>query len=141
MAFLLQQPRLTNTPNKGFYPEQDFSQVTAPPLHLWLSPALVSLSLLGWLILRPHSSFSCFLSFGGLPGKCPQVSGFLSQTWWPRVELIIFLSYPVFLGHHVRTGLGPQLLPQHQGSLPSQSDWLNWSLQIMEPRECFGCLN
>ena len=58
-----------------------------------IEPALVSLSLLGWLVLRPHSSFSCFLSFSGLPGKCPQVSGFLFQTWWPRVELIIFLSY------------------------------------------------
>ena len=34
MAFLLQQPKVTNTANKGFYPVQDFSQVTTPSLCL-----------------------------------------------------------------------------------------------------------
>lgn len=100
-------------------------------------PCVGFLPLLAWLILRPHSSFSCFLSSGGLPGKCPQASGVLSQAWWPHAELIIFLSYPAFLGHHVRTALGPQAAPHIKGLCQVRViGW--WSLQIMEPREYFS---
>ena len=145
MTFLLQKLKLSKIPNKGFNPMYDFSHLTIPSLTP--SSLLMFVPCLGFLstswVVNSQSPFLLLLlpKSWWAPRKMPSGPWFplpnsVASSWTHNLPFIPCL--PVVI---ISDWSGTSTAPQHQGSLQSQSDWLNQRLQIMEPQEYFVCLN